>query len=92
MINETMNSATSAYVLYRIAEKNTPDGLMLERAPVPTPDSPKFPTTAANQLETGIKIHTGAAVESMIYASFALEILNLSVIGFITVPTVRQLK
>ena len=32
------------------------------------------------------------AVASMIYASFALEILCLSVTGHITEPTVRQLK
>ena len=48
--------------------------------------------TAAAQLEMGAIIHTGAAVASMMYASFAREILCLSVTGDITVPTVRQLK
>ena len=48
--------------------------------------------TAAAQLETGARMQTGAAVASMIYASFARETLNRSVIGRMTVPTVRQLK
>jgi hypothetical protein len=48
--------------------------------------------TAATQLETGAMMQTGEAVESMKYASLALEILNLSVTGFIIVPTARQLK
>ena len=34
----------------------------------------------------------GAAVESITYANFARAILNLSVTGRITVPTVKQLK
>ena len=37
-------------------------------------------------------MHTGAAVESMMYDSFARDTLYRSVTGFITVPTVRQLK
>ena len=48
--------------------------------------------TAAAQLETGAMMHTGAAVASMMYASFVRAILNLSVTGRMTVPTVRQLK
>ena len=48
--------------------------------------------TAAAQEETGAIMHTGAAVASMMYASFALEILWLSVTGRMTEPTVRQLK
>ena len=48
--------------------------------------------TAAAQLETGAIMQIGAAVASMIYASFARVILNLSVTGLITIPTVRQLK
>ena len=40
----------------------------------------------------GAMIHTGAAVASIRYASFALDTLCLSVIGRITLPTVRQLK
>ena len=52
----------------------------------------KNPLTAAAQEEIGAMIQMGAAVASMIYASFALEILNLSVTGRITLPTVRQLK
>jgi hypothetical protein len=48
--------------------------------------------TAAAQDEIGAIMQIGAAVESIMYASFSLEILCLSVIGLITVPTVRQLK
>ncbi len=48
--------------------------------------------TVATQLETGISIVTGAEVESIRYASFARDILNLSVIGTITLPTVIALK
>ena len=48
--------------------------------------------TAAAQLETGEIMQIGAAVASIIYASFALDIFCLSVIGLIIVPTVRQLK
>ncbi len=40
----------------------------------------------------GAMIQTGAAVASMIYDSFAREMLCLSVTGRITEPTVRQLK
>ena len=43
-------------------------------------------------LETGISIVTGAEVESMRYESFARDILNLSVMGTITLPTVIALK
>ena len=49
------------------------------------------PTAAAHD-ETGARMQTGAAVESMIHASFAREILCLSLKGLITVPTKRQLK
>ena len=48
--------------------------------------------TAAAQLDTGAMMQIGAAVASMMYASFARAILNLSVTGRMTVPTVRQLK
>ena len=48
--------------------------------------------TAAAQLEMGAIIQIGAAVASMIYASFAREIRLASVTGCITLPTVRQLK
>ena len=48
--------------------------------------------TAAAQEEMGAMIQIGAAVASMIYASFALETLCVSVTGRITEPTVRQLK
>ena len=48
--------------------------------------------TATAQLETGAMMQTGAAVASMMYANFSLEMRNLSVIGLITVPTVRQLN
>ena len=48
--------------------------------------------TAAAQLEMGAMMQTGAAVASMIYASFARDTLCLSVTGDMTVPTVRQLK
>ncbi len=37
-------------------------------------------------------MQTGAAVESMIQASFSWLTLNLSVTGRMTAPTVRQLK
>ena len=50
------------------------------------------PATAAAQEEIGAMIHTGAAVASIRYASFALETLCVSVTGLITEPTVRQLK
>ena len=50
------------------------------------------PATAAAQEEMGAMIQIGAAVASMIYASFALETLCVSVTGRITEPTVRQLK
>ena len=48
--------------------------------------------TAAAQLEIGAMMQIGAAVASIMYASFALDILYLSVTGCMTVPTVRQLK
>ena len=51
-----------------------------------------MPDTAAAQEEIGAIIQMGAAVASMIYASFAREILCPSVTGIITDPTVRQLK
>ena len=51
-----------------------------------------YELTAAAQLEIGAIMQTGAAVESMIYASFARETLWLSVTGRMTEPTVRQLK
>ena len=47
---------------------------------------------AAAQEETGAIMQTGAAVASIMYASFARLILWLSVTGRITAPTVRQLK
>ena len=50
------------------------------------------PETAAAQEEIGAMMQTGAAVESIRYASFSLETLCLSVTGLITEPTVRQLK
>ena len=51
-----------------------------------------YELTAAAHDEIGAMIHIGAAVASIIYASFALDILFLSVTGLITEPTVRQLK
>ena len=48
--------------------------------------------TAAAQELIGAMIHTGAAVASMMYASFARDTLCVSVTGLITLPTVRQLK
>ena len=50
------------------------------------------PDTAAAHEDTGAMIQTGAAVASIRYASFALEIFCLSVTGLITEPTVKQLK
>ena len=50
------------------------------------------PLTAAAQDEIGAKMQTGAAVASIKYASLALDMLYLSVSGFITLPTVKQLK
>jgi len=59
----------------------------------PKPSSPfTNPLTAAAHDDTGAMIHIGAAVASITYANFALDILCLSVTGFITLPTVRQLK
>ena len=57
----------------------------------PLPSSTK-PETAAAQDEIGAMMQTGAAVASIRYASFALEILWRSVTGLMTEPTVRQLK
>ena len=55
-------------------------------------DSGRDEPTAAAQLEIGAMIQMGAAVASMMYASFARVMLYLSVTGRMTVPTVRQLK
>ena len=60
---------------------------------IENPSSPfTNPVTAAAHDEIGAMIHTGAAVASIRYASFARDTLCLSVIGRITLPTVRQLK
>ena len=48
--------------------------------------------TAAAQEETGAIMQIGAAVASMMKASFAREMRWLSVTGRMTEPTVRQLK
>ncbi len=57
------------------------------------PSSPSTnPETAAAQEEIGAIIQIGAAVASIKYANFARETLCSSVTGFITLPTVRQLK
>ena len=58
----------------------------------PFSPSPANPETAAAQELIGAMIQTGAAVASMRYASFYFETPYLSVTGFITEPTVRQLK
>ena len=50
------------------------------------------PLTAAAHEEIGAIMQMGAAVASISYASFARDILCLSVTGRITEPTVRQLK
>lgn len=60
----------------------------LSNAPV----TARLEPTAAAQLEIGAMMQMGAAVASMMYASFARETPYLSVTGFMTVPTVRQLK
>ena len=57
-----------------------------------SPVTERLEPIAAAQDETGAIIQIGAAVASMIYASFSREIPYLSVTGFMTVPTVRQLK
>lgn len=54
--------------------------------------SGKEELTAAAHEEIGAIIQIGAAVESITYANFSHEILFLSINGFITVPTVKQLK
>ena len=64
----------------------------LMKSAIPFWPSPAKLDTAAAQDETGAMMQTGAAVASMIYASFALDTLKLSVTGYITLPTVRQLK
>ena len=66
------------------------NGIVFINATIPSPDN--SPVTAAAQLDIGAIMHIGAAVESMMYANFALETLNLSVTGLITDPTVKQLK
>ena len=48
--------------------------------------------TATAHEDTGAIMQTGAAVESMIQASFSWLTRNLSVTGRMTAPTVRQLK
>ena len=48
--------------------------------------------TAAAHDEIGAMMQIGAAVASIIYDSFDLDTLNLSVTGRITEPTVKQLK
>ena len=48
--------------------------------------------TAAAQEEMGAIMQMGAAVASIIYASFAREMRWLSETGRMTEPTVRQLK
>ena len=53
---------------------------------------PRLDATAAAQELTGAMIQIGAAVESIRYANLAREMLNLSVSGRMTEPTVRQLK
>ena len=55
-------------------------------------DSGREEPTAAAHEEIGAMIQTGAAVASMMQASFARVMLYLSVTGRMTVPTVRQLK
>ena len=50
------------------------------------------PETAAAHDEIGAMMHTGAAVASIRYASFARDTWCLSVTGRMTEPTVRQLK
>ena len=60
--------------------------------PVIPASSGTYEFTAAAQLDIGAMMQIGAAVASMIYASFALDILKRSVTGRITEPTVRQLK
>ena len=61
------------------------------KSEIPCPSPAKLDTAAAHD-DTGAMMHTGAAVASMMYASLALDTLNSSVTGFITLPTVRQLK
>ena len=51
-----------------------------------------MPDTAAAQDEIGAIMQIGAAVASMMKASFAREMRWPSVTGRITLPTVRQLK
>jgi hypothetical protein len=58
----------------------------------PIPAFSKQEITVAAQLEIGMIIHTGAAIESTIYENFAFETQFRFIIGFITVPTVKQLK
>ena len=57
-----------------------------------TPRSCATPETAAAQEETGAIMQMGAAVASIMKASFARETFLLSVSGRMTEPTVRQLK
>ena len=53
---------------------------------------PMSPMTKTTQVETGPRRHTGAEVESTMYASFSREIRYRSVRGRMTLPTVRALK
>ena len=65
---------------------------MNNRNPSIVESAGKDELTAAAQEDIGAIMQIGAAVESMIYANFSRDILYLSVIGRMTVPTVRQLK
>ena len=70
------------------------NGMVLRNSEKPSSvlDSGRDEPTAAAHEEIGAMMQTGAAVASMMYASFAREMLYLSVTGRMTVPTVRQLK
>ena len=51
-----------------------------------------YDDTAAAQERMGARMHTGAAVASMIKDSFSRETRQRSVMGCMMAPTVRQLK
>ena len=67
-------------------------GIALQKSAIPFSPSVTKPATAAAHEEIGAMIQTGAAVASIRYANFSFETPCLSVTGFITEPTVRQLK
>ena len=65
---------------------------MNSEKPLSAPAPFANPATAAAHDEIGAMMQMGAAVASIRYASFARDTFLASETGFMTDPTVRQLK